>query len=267
MKILWAIVAVIVCFYALVRYLEAHSIFYPSRVIEIKPDRFGLPFEDVYITAEDGVKINGWLIKHPSAKSTMLFFHGNAGNISDRLIKLRFFYEMGLQVLIIDYRGYGHSGGTPSEKGIYRDARAAFDYLQGRDDTKNLPVVAYGGSLGGVVAIDLVTQRKVAGLIVDSSFPSAAAMSKLIYPMIPTFFLAVKFDSERKIRDIALPKLFMHSTEDQVVPFHMGERLFNAAAGPKEFVRLTGGHNDAHIDCKDVFIGAIKNFMGKNGWL
>jgi fermentation-respiration switch protein FrsA (DUF1100 family) len=267
MKILMSVVLIVVCFYALVRYLEAHSIFYPSRTIEIMPDRFALPYEDVTITGEDHVKINGWLIKSPSAKSTLLFFHGNAGNMADRLTKLKFFHDAGIQVLIVDYRGYGHSQGVPSEKGVYRDGRAAFDYVQTRSDLKDLPVVAYGGSLGGAVAIDLAVHRKVAGLIVDSSFPSAAAMSRLIYPIIPTFFLAVKFDSESKVKHLSIPKLFMHSVDDRVVPFRMGQRLFNAAAGPKEFVELTGGHNDAHIECKEKFFGAIKTFLSENGWL
>jgi fermentation-respiration switch protein FrsA (DUF1100 family) len=267
MKILTAFFIVVVCFYALVRYLEAHSVFYPYRVIEVTPDRFGLAYEDVYIATEDGLKINGWLIKNPSARSTLLFFHGNAGNISDRLTKLKMFHDAGLQVLIIDYRGYGRSQGVPTENGVYRDARAAFDYLQSRPGLKDLPVVIYGGSLGGAVAIDLATKRKAAGLIVDSSFPSAAAMSRLLYPMIPTFFLAIKFDSQSKVRDLTVPKLFMHSVDDRVVPMRMGRRLFDAAAAPKEFVELTGGHNDAHIECKDKFLGAITTFMKRNQWL
>lgn len=267
MKIFFTIAVVVVFFYVLVRFLEKTSIFYPARQIDIAPDRFGLPYEDIYFKTEDGVKLNGWLVKNPSAKCTLLFFHGNAGNIGDRLLKLRFFRELGVNTFIIDYRGYGHSEGSPTEEGIYKDARAAYDYLAGRQDMKSMPIILYGGSLGGAVAIDLATHRTVKGLIIDSSFPSAAAMSKRIYPMIPTFFLSVKLDSGSKVKSLRIPKLFMHSVEDRTVPIIMGRKLFEAAPGPKEFVELTGGHNDAHIDCKEKFLGAIQSYLKQNGWL
>jgi len=267
MKIMLAIVLVVASLYVLVRYLEKHSVFYPAKTIDIMPDRFGMAYEDVYLTTEDHVKINGWLIKNPSAKSTLLFLHGNAGNIGDRLTKLKFFHEMGVNVFIIDYRGYGHSEGVPTEEGVYRDGRAALDYLRQREDLKGVPVILYGGSLGGAVAIDVATHDQAQGLIIDSSFPSAAAMSRIIYPMIPTFFMDIKFDSESKVKSLAMPKLFMHSVEDRTIPIAMGQRLFKAAAGPKEFVELTGGHNDAHVECKELFLGAIQTFLKKNGWL
>lgn len=267
MKFALTAIVVIVFFYVLVRYLEKTSIFYPSKTIEITPDRFNLPFEDIMLKTEDGVKINGWLIKHPEAKCTLLFFHGNAGNISDRLMKLRFFHELGVNTFIIDYRGYGRSEGVPTEQGVYRDGRAAFDFIKGRPDLGNLPIVIYGGSLGGAVAIDVATHRPVSGLIVDSSITSAAAMSRRMYPVIPTFFLAVKFDSKRKVQSLNIPKLFMHSTEDKVVPFLMGKELFDAAPEPKAFASLTGGHNDAHIESKDKFLNAIEEFLKKEGWL
>ncbi len=267
MKFVLTIVVVVAFFYVLVRYLEKTSIFYPARQIEIAPDRFGLPYEDIYFTTEDGVKLNGWLVKNPSAKCTLLFFHGNAGNIGDRLLKLRFFHDLGVNTFIMDYRGYGRSQGTPTEEGLYKDGRAAYDYLAGRQDLKNTTVVLYGGSLGGAVAIDLARHRTVHGLIIDSTFPSAPAMSQIIYPMIPTFFLSVKFDSQSKVKLLTMPKLFMHSVEDRTVPIRLGKQLFEAAPGPKKFVELTGGHNDAHIDCKEKFLGAIKDFLKRNDWL
>ena len=267
MKIVLAVLTIVVFFYVLVRFLEKTSIFYPTRAIEITPDRFNLPYGDITLTTQDGVRINGWLIKNPTAKCTLLFFHGNAGNISDRLLKLRFFYELGVNTFIIDYRGYGRSDGVPSEGGVYLDGLAAFDYLKGRKDLEGVPVIIYGGSLGGAVAIDVANHRNVSGLIIDSAFPSASAMSKLIYPVIPTFFLSVKFDSLEKVRKLSMPKLFMHSIEDKVVPYRLGRQLFDAAPEPKEFTALTGGHNDAHIDCKDKFLGAITNFLKHEGWL
>lgn len=267
MKLLITLAAVILFFFALVRYLEKTSVFYPSRLIEITPDRFNLPYEDIYLTTQDNVRINGWLVKSPQAKSTLLFFHGNAGNISDRLMKLRFFHQMGVNVLIIDYRGYGRSQGKPTEKGVYLDGLAALDYLKSREDIGKLPVILYGGSLGGAVAIEVATHRSVDGLIIDSSFPSAPAMGRLLYPFIPTFFMSIKFDSKSKIRTMKMPKLFMHSADDKLVPIRLGRQLFNAAPEPKAFVELTGGHNDAHIECQELFLGSIKRFLQERSWL
>ncbi len=267
MKLFLTLIIGFTFLYALVRYLELTSIFYPSRIIEVTPDRMKISFEDVYITAQDGVRINGWLIIQPQAKSTLLHFHGNAGNISDRLMTIKFFHELGVNVLIIDYRGYGRSQGSPSEKGVYLDGRAAFDFLKSRKDIGHLPIVIYGGSLGGAVAIDVATQRDVAGLIIDSSFPSAPEMGRVLYPILPTFLMSVKFDSKQKIKSLIIPKLFMHSREDPVVPFRLGRILFDAAPEPKEFVELTGGHSDAHIDCRDQFEGCVEGFLKRKGWL
>lgn len=267
MKLLVFIILGCALFYALVRYLEMTSIFYPSRNIEITPQRMNLPYEDATVTTEDGIKINGWLLLHSKAKCTVLFFHGNAGNISDRLVKLKFFHGLGVNVFIIDYRGYGRSQGKPTEKGVYLDGIAAYDFLKARPDIGTLPIVIYGGSLGGAVGIDVASRRDVAGLIIDSSFPSAASMSKVIYPVIPTFLLSVKFDSKSKIKNVTIPKLFMHSRDDQIVPFALGRMLYDSAPGPKEFVELTGGHNDAHIECRDKFEGCIESFLKKENWL
>lgn len=267
MKIVLTILLVALFFFILVRFLEKTSIFYPSKTIELTPDRFKIPYEDITLTTEDGVRINGWLILKSGAKCTLLFFHGNAGNISDRLMKLRSFYEMGVNTFIIDYRGYGRSQGVPTEEGVYKDGRAAFDFLKKRQDVGSLPIVVYGVSLGGAVAIDLAGHRPVEALIIDSSFSSAPAMARVVYPMLPPIFMSVKFDSIRKIKTLTMPKLFMHSTEDNVVPFRIGQQLYEAATGPKEFVPLTGGHNDAHVECKEKFLGAIEAFLRKEGYL
>lgn len=267
MKFIIVITVIVGFFYGLVRYLEKTSVFYPSRVIEVTPDRFNLPYEDITLTTEDSVQINGWLIKRPQAKSTLLFFHGNAGNISDRLMKIKYLYELGVNIFIIDYRGYGRSQGVPSEKGVYRDGFAAFDFLKSRGDVGRLPIVIYGGSLGGAVATEVASHRKVDGLIIDSGFPSAPVMGKLLYPFIPTIFMSVKLDSQARVKSLKIPKLFMHSVDDKVVPYRLGRQLFDAAAEPKEFVQLTGGHTTGHIDCRELFLGSIQRFLSKQGWL
>ena len=234
-------------FFALVRYLETAGVFFPSRVMPVDPSVIDLPWEDIYFKSKDNVTLNGWFFKCLNAKSTLLFAHGNAGNMSDRLFKIRFFYNLGLNVFIFDYRGYGKSEGKPSEAGIYLDAQGAYDYLQSRSDVSLENIIFYGASLGGAVVIDLATHRKVTLLVVEASITNAQDMARIHYPFVPTFFLSLKFDSIGKVKQLSVPKLFIHSPEDQVVPYWVGQKLFESAGEPKEFLIIHGGHNDGSI--------------------
>lgn len=255
------IVVTVVLLAAGVRYLEPRSIFYPARSVAATPAALGLAFEDVFIKTEDNVTINAWLIKSSTGRGTLIFCHGNAGNIGDRLEKILLFHQMGLNILIIDYRGYGKSQGQPNEAGIYKDAVAAYDYLRSRKDIDHSSIIGYGDSLGGAVVIDLATKRDLAALIVHSSFTSAADMARTIYPFIPSFLLDTKMNSVAKVRTIAIPKLFIHSRADEIVPFRLGERLYQAAAQPKEFLELSGGHNDTPIDAQGKMAKEIITFL------
>jgi len=261
MKMIITLIVIIVLFLIFVRYLENTSIFYPDRSLAGTPENIGLPFENITISTQDHVKLHGWLIKAPSAKSTLIFFHGNAGNIGGRLGKIDLFHQTGINVLIIDYRGYGKSEGFPTEEGIYNDATAAYDYLLQRDDMRGQNIISYGASLGGVVAIDLATKRAVSCIIVDSTFSSATDMAKRIYPFIPSFLLKTKMDSIGKIKNISAPILFIHSVEDQTVPFELGKKLYDATPGPKEFIEITGTHTDGHIYDGKKIINGIKTFL------
>lgn len=233
--------------FVLARYLENASAFFPSREIAIDPCELGLPWEDVYFKTKDRLMLNGWFFKHPDAPSALLFAHGNAGNIGDRTEKIKFFYDLGLDVMIFDYRGYGKSEGRPSEKGIYLDAQGAWDYLQSRGDVNMNNVLFYGESLGGAVVIDLALNRKTSLLVADSTFTRAEDMRKIYYPFVPPFFLGLAFNSLDKVRRLNVPKLFIHSPGDEIVPFGVGRKLFDAAAQPKEFLKIHGGHNEASI--------------------
>jgi len=262
-----AIFIIFLCLTAYVRYLESVTVFHPSHELSATPSQRGLDFENVTLRTKDHYLINGWLMKHPRAASTMLYFHGNAGNIADRLDKISVFYNLGLNVFIIDYRGYGKSQGKPSEHGIYEDALAAYDYLAARPDIARDKIWAYGASLGGAVAVDLSTKRHLACLIIDSSFSSAADMGKTIYPLIPSFFLQTKMDSSAKIKNITIPKLFFHSPEDRVVPIRLGRKLYEAAPSPKKFIETSGGHNDNHVVTQEIWIQGIREFLKPLGLL
>jgi fermentation-respiration switch protein FrsA (DUF1100 family) len=278
MQSVFYIVVTVALLAASVRYIESKSIFYPVRSIAATPAALGLAFEDVFIKTQDNVTINAWLVKSSSRRpevprgeeptgtqrGTLIFCHGNAGNIGDRLEKILLFHQMGLNILVIDYRGYGKSQGQPSEAGIYKDAVAAYDYLLTRQDIDRSRIIGYGESLGGAVAVDLGTKRNLAALIIDSSFTNAADMAKTIYPFIPSFLLGTKLDSAAKVRTVTIPKLFIHSRADEIVPFRLGERLYQAAAQPKEFLELSGGHNDTPADAREEMAREIIIFLRRH---
>ncbi len=250
-------------FIAFVRYLENSSVFYPNRTILATPEAVHLPYEEVSILTEDHLTLNAWFVpgRGTAPRGTLLFFHGNAGNIGDRLAKIQAFHDMGLNVFIVDYRGYGKSEGVPTETGLYTDALAAYDDLRGRRGVPPEAVVVYGASLGGAVAVDLAAREPVGALIVESSFPSAADVSRAIYPFIPTALLRTKMDSLSKIKAVKAPKLFLHGPRDEVIPFRLGKRLFEAAPPPKRFVELEGGHNADQTVPGGIWERAIRSFL------
>ncbi|MFC1703271.1 alpha/beta hydrolase [Candidatus Omnitrophota bacterium] len=246
-----------------IRYIELRSIFIPTREVITTPQQVDLPFEDIFFKTEDSIELNGWFIKSPKAKATIIFAHGNGGNICHRLEKIAFFYHLGINTFIFDYRGYGKSKGKPTEEGIYKDGRAAFDYLIRRDDIDRKKIIAYGESIGGAVAIDLATHRDVACVIAESTFSSAKEMGKIVYPFLPSFLFISKFDSITKVKNLKTQKLFIHSRNDEIVPFSLGKKLFDAAAQPKELLTITGGHNTGFIESKYIILERLKKYLKK----
>lgn len=241
---------------------ERANLYFPTREIEATPAEIGLRYEDVWLTTSDGVRLNGWFIPCPGSRRGILFFHGNAGNISHRLQTIRIFHDLGLNTLIIDYRGYGRSGGHPSEKGIYLDADAAYRSLGSRPGIDPGSLVAFGRSLGGAAAIELATRRRLSALIVESAFTSTADIGRELLPFLPVRILVTqKYDSIGRVRSIAIPKLFIHARDDEVIPFSHGRRLFEAAAEPKRFVELAGGHNDAFLLPDNNYPELLRDFL------
>ncbi len=230
------------------KYFEKTGVFFPSRQISITPKDMGLDYEEVFLQSPDDLTIHGWFCKANQDKGTILFFHGNAGNISHRLELIRKFIEVNLNVFIIDYRGYGKSQGKTSENGLYLDALWAYNYLV---KEKNIPpkkIFLYGESLGAAVAIDLASRIPVGAVIIQGGFSSGLDMAKVIFPWVPRLLIkligGIKFSSDAKIKNIKAPMLFIHSKEDEVVPFSLGEKLFKLAPLPKELYVIRGGHND-----------------------
>ena len=225
------------------------------------PDSYNIGFEDVNFSSRDKVLLNGWFIKGTSGK-VILFCHGNFGNISQRLDVINELYSLGYNVFIFDYRGYGRSNGVPSEEGLYNDALGAYDYLKNRG-YKNEDIILFGRSLGGVVAIFLASLFKdFRGLIVDSSFSSAQDLSYDFFGFkFPKFMISNRLESVKRIKGIKIPKLIIHSENDNLIPFHHGEKLFKMAVEPKKFLKIKGFHNSCLLDSRELYMSGIKDFL------
>jgi len=265
MRILTIILLFFIILIVYLKYYERRLIYFPAKNFEFTPQDYGLKYDNVYFMTKDNIRLNGWFIPAENPKATILYFHGNAGNISHRLEVIEIFNRLNLNVFIFDYRGYGRSEGKPSETGLYKDSEAAYDYLIQRKDVSKDRIIAFGKSIGANVAIDLASKKNVALLIVYSGFTCAYDMGKRIFPFLPLFkwIVKVKFDAENKIRDIKIPKLIIHSIDDEIVPFELGKKLFEAAAVPKEIYSLRGGHNEAILMAREEFSSKIGSFLKK----
>ena len=221
-------------------------IYYPDKTISVTPEDAGLSYENAWLTTRDGVKINAWFIKNPAAinNATLLAFHGNAGNMGDFIYTLLPYYELGYNLALIDYRGFGLSGGRPGEQGLYNDAQAAWHWLTTEKKISPSNIYLLGYSLGGGVASYLAAQQPEAGgLILESTFTSLTATAKFHYPWLPVYFvLGQQYDSQTRLSGLKMPLLVMHSPYDQVVPYAFGEKLYQDYKGPKAFMALKGGH-------------------------
>ncbi len=234
----------------------------PSRRLADTPRQIGLDFETVEFVTDDGVKLHAWFVPADQPRGTLLFFHGNAGNISHRLDSLRIFHGLGLDTLILDYRGYGRSEGEPSEEGTYRDADAALRYLQEQRGVAAEDIIVFGRSLGAAIGAHLATRYQVRALILESAFTSVPEMAATLYPFLPARWL-VRFSYATKdyVGNLSCPVLVIHSRDDEIVPFKQGEALFAAASPPKRFLELRGGHNDGFLANRRAYVEALDEFI------
>ncbi len=242
--------------------VERSLIYYPTSRLEATPEDYGLPFEDARPTAEDGVRLHGWYVPG-SRPVTILWCHGNAGNISHRLDNLRQLRgRLGVGTLLFDYRGYGASEGTPSEIGTYRDARAFRSWLRARPGGGG-PVVYFGRSLGAGVAAQLAAEDPPAALILETPFTSVRAMANATLPGAGYLF-RTRYDTLRRIADVRAPVLILGAGADEVVPSHHGRAVFEAAREPKRFVEIPGArHNDTYVVGGRPYWQAWESFLSE----
>ncbi|HTP41202.1 MAG TPA: alpha/beta hydrolase [Nitrospiria bacterium] len=243
-------------------------IFFPEPLISTTPKSAGLAFDDVYVMTSDGVRINGWYVPAPPTADgstvTLLWFHGNAGNLSDRVHQLRQLHDrLGVDIFMIDYREYGRSEGEVSEAGTYLDAEAALASVRGRPGGSTRRIVYYGQSLGSAVAVELARRSPPDGLILEAPFLSIQAMAKAVVPLLPVGALvSTKYDSLSKIGAIHVPLLILHGDQDEVVPYAQGRRLFAAANEPKRFFTIVGAHhNDTYVTGGSAYFDALRTFL------
>ena len=264
---MFASLLLITCFawllIAALLYLYQHRlIFHPDSELVASPADIGLEYEDLTLVTEDGIKLHAWFVPALETSPVLLFFHGNAGNISHRLESIALFNELNLSVLIIDYRGYGKSEGEPGEFGSYTDAKAAWDYLQQEKNIAAEEIIIFGRSLGGGIASWLASHHSPAAVIIESSFTSIVDMAAAMYPFMPVRWLCrIKYPNTEHMEDITAPILIIHSEHDELIPFHHGEKLFAVAREPKTFVQIGGGHNDGFLLSRTQYVKEIRGFL------
>lgn len=237
----------------------------PGRTLTATPKDAGFDFEDVTLETSDGLKLHGWYVPAAQARGVVLFLHGNAGNISHRLDSIAIFHELGLDTLIIDYRGYGQSQGKPSEQGTYLDAEAAWHYLVNDRGVAADRIIVFGRSLGGAVAAWLANQYTPAALIIESSFSSALDIARKLYPFMPVRLITrLEFPVSLHVSRLQCPLLVVHSRDDEIIPFTMAETIYESAAEPKSLLEIWGDHNNGFLLSRDRYLSGLNEFIQKN---
>jgi fermentation-respiration switch protein FrsA (DUF1100 family) len=234
----------------------------PSRQLDATPADIGLAYETVSLATGDGETLAGWYVPAPAARGTLLYLHGNGGNIGHRLDSIAVFHRLGLNIFIIDYRGYGASTGKPSEEGTYQDALAAWNYLAQQKNIMPERIVLFGESLGGSIAAWLAARHPPAGMIMYATFSSVPEIAQRLYPIFPARWLTrYRYDTLTALRRVHCPVLVMHSPGDEIIPYSHGRALFEAANEPKQFVELRGGHNDALLLSRERYAREVDAFL------
>lgn len=268
-SILWPTLRIVVLAYlglmALIYFRQSSLVFQPEvdRNVRASPADIGLTFAPLKLSTADGEILDGWYVPaRNKARGLVVFFHGNAGNIAQRLDYLRMFHDLGFATLMLDYRGYGLSSGSPSEEGTYLDAAAIWRHATQVLGFPAERVVLFGESLGGGVATQLATEVRPAALVLASTFTSLPDIGVELYPLLPIRLLAkIRYESKARLKQIICPVLVIHSKSDDVIPFAHGRRLFDAASQPKQFLEIEGRHNDGFVFGRKAWILELDSFL------
>ncbi len=257
-----------VCFYGgfllLLTLLQSKLLYFPSHDF-VNPQRVGLAVEDVWTTSTQGTKIHGWWVPKAQARMTILVCHGNAGNLTHRIGLVRELRKrLHANVMIFDYQGYGKSQGSPSEQGTYDDAKAVWDFLVNIRQIPAHHIVLFGRSLGTSIAAHLATRVQPAALILDSPFSSFVDVASAHYPWIPVRWIArFRYETAEYVKQRTCPLLLIHSRDDEIIPFRLGQKCFQQAKEPKEFLSIQGSHNDGFYVSLSSYMKKVDEFLTK----
>ena len=260
---LFAFVVLYSAFVGVMYVLQERLLYHPKEHLTTTPGHHELLFEPVSFNTTDGETLAGWWLPSRQERGVLLFLHGNAGNMADRIESLKIFNRLGLSVFIFDYRGYGQSSGTPTENGLYEDGESAWRYLTGTRGIDPMKIVIFGRSLGGGVATWLAVRHSTRAVILESAFTSVHDLAGHHYPFVPVqLLLNDRYDSLSRIHALQTGALMMiHSPEDELVPFDHGQELYRAARGNKEFLEIEGTHNHGFIAAGERYVSAIDAFL------
>lgn len=234
----------------------------PGRTLTGSPGNIGLEYEDISLTTIDDERLHGWYVPAINSRGVVLFFHGNAGNISHRLDSIEIFHQLGLDTLIIDYRGYGQSTGKTSEQGTYLDAQAAWSYLVNERGIPVDRVIVFGRSLGGAIGAWLGSQHTPAAVIIESSFSSGVDMARRLYPFLPVRLITrLRYPVVEFASRLNCPVLVVHSRNDEIIPFEMGQTIYSAVKQRRSFLELRGDHNNGFFISRHDYVAGLKDFI------
>jgi uncharacterized protein len=261
MTVLFAILLLIVGLGVYLVANEKRFIFFPARNYDAAPADYALRAEPLEISTADRVRLRGWWIRG-EGKRVVLYFHGNGGNISHRLERARLLVDaMGLDLFLVDYRGYGQSEGSPDEIGLYADGAAIYEAARERGFSPE-GIVFFGESLGCAVAIETALTHPGRAIVLEAPFLSIPAMARTVYPFLPQFLVRTRFDNSSKVSRLTLPKLISVPERDEVVPPSQGLRLYELAAAPKELYVIRGAaHNNTYIVGGAGYLDVWKRFL------
>jgi uncharacterized protein len=252
----------------LIRLFESQFIFFPNTPGRLAGDwhPHTLPVQDVWLTALDGTKLHAWWISGNEPKFTFLAFHGNAANITNRAPVYEFLRDTPANVLALEYRGYGKSEGSPSEAGLYQDADAAYGYLVKTQGIDPKSIISFGQSLGTAVAANLAARREVAAVILEAPFPSASVLARRFFWFLPGvhFLVSGQLDTSTRVKQIAAPLLIVHCKQDPVIPFELGQAVYEAANSPKQFLAINSYcHEESSLVAASQYRPALREFLSR----
>ena len=240
-------------------FYQRKLLYHPNFSNHVTGDGLIHSIEKINIKTEDNIDLKGWFHLKDLKKKTILFFHGNAGTLDNRIYKLNFLGNLDINFLIIAWRGYSGSSGKPTELGLYQDAKSAVNWLNLRGIAEK-NIILYGESLGTSVAIEIGQNKNFAGIILEAPFTSMVDTGKKYYPFFPVkLLLKDKYESKNKIKNIKFPILVMHGKKDKIIPFYMGEAIYNLANKPK--FKYFSDNDDHMMDFDENLVNEISSFL------